>query len=36
MDTELQTLQANEQTGFLVERIIERGDLERATATLPR
>jgi len=34
-DAELQTLRAGEQAGFLVERIIDRGDLERATATLP-
>jgi hypothetical protein len=30
-----QTLRAGEQAGFLVERVIDRGDLERATATLP-
>jgi len=34
-DAELQTLRAGEQTGFLVERIIDRGDLERAADTLP-
>jgi mRNA-degrading endonuclease RelE of RelBE toxin-antitoxin system len=34
-DAELQTLRAGEQAGFLVERVIDRGDLERATATLP-
>jgi mRNA-degrading endonuclease RelE of RelBE toxin-antitoxin system len=33
-DSELQT-RAGEQAGFLVERVIDRGDLERATATLP-
>jgi hypothetical protein len=31
----LRTLHAVEQAGFLVERVIDRGDLERATATLP-
>jgi mRNA-degrading endonuclease RelE of RelBE toxin-antitoxin system len=35
-DTELRALDAHEPTGFLVERIIGRGDLERATVTLPR
>jgi mRNA-degrading endonuclease RelE of RelBE toxin-antitoxin system len=34
-DAEMRTLGAAEPTGFLVERIIDRGDLERATATLP-
>jgi len=34
-DAELRTLPSGEHTGFLVERIIDRGDLERATATLP-
>lgn len=34
-DPELQTLGVSEKVGFLVERIIDRGDLERATATLP-
>jgi mRNA-degrading endonuclease RelE of RelBE toxin-antitoxin system len=33
-DAELHTLRAK-PAGFLVERIIDRGDLERATATLP-
>jgi mRNA-degrading endonuclease RelE of RelBE toxin-antitoxin system len=32
---ELQTLKANEQAGYLVERIIDRRDLEHAAATLP-
>jgi mRNA-degrading endonuclease RelE of RelBE toxin-antitoxin system len=32
---ELQALNANEQAGYLVERIIDRRDLERAAATLP-
>jgi mRNA-degrading endonuclease RelE of RelBE toxin-antitoxin system len=34
-DAELRTLRASKQAGFLVERIIDRGNLERATATLP-
>jgi hypothetical protein len=34
-DAELRTLRTDEQVGFLVERVIDRGDLERATATLP-
>jgi mRNA-degrading endonuclease RelE of RelBE toxin-antitoxin system len=34
-DSELQALGAKEQAGFLVERIIDRGDLERAASTLP-
>ncbi len=34
-ETELRTLRARESAGFLVERVIDRGDLERATATLP-
>jgi mRNA-degrading endonuclease RelE of RelBE toxin-antitoxin system len=34
-DSELRMLRASEQAGFLVERIVDRGDLERATATLP-
>ena len=34
-DAELRTLRTEGPTGFLVERIIDRGDLERATATLP-
>lgn len=34
-EAELRTLRAGEQTGFLVERIVDRGDLERATSTLP-
>lgn len=33
-DAELRTLRAAEQTGFLVERVIDRGDLERPTSTL--
>lgn len=32
---ELQDLSAQEQAGFLVERVIDRGDLERAASTLP-
>lgn len=32
---ELQTLNANEQAGYLVERIIDRRDLEQAASTLP-
>lgn len=32
---ELRALNANEQAGYLVERIIDRRDLERAAATLP-
>ncbi len=32
---ELRALKAQEHVGFLVERIIDRGDLERAVATLP-
>jgi mRNA-degrading endonuclease RelE of RelBE toxin-antitoxin system len=32
---ELHALRAHEQAGFLVERVIDRGDLERAAATLP-
>jgi len=31
----MRTLSAGESTGFFVERIIDRGDLERATVTLP-
>jgi mRNA-degrading endonuclease RelE of RelBE toxin-antitoxin system len=34
-DAELRTLRTGEQVGFLVERVIDRGDLERATASLP-
>jgi mRNA-degrading endonuclease RelE of RelBE toxin-antitoxin system len=34
-DAELRTLRADEPAGFLVERVIDRADLERATATLP-
>lgn len=33
--TELRTLAAREQAGFLVERVIDRGDLERVASTLP-
>jgi mRNA-degrading endonuclease RelE of RelBE toxin-antitoxin system len=33
-DTELQTIGANEQAGFLVERVVGRRDLERAASTL--
>jgi mRNA-degrading endonuclease RelE of RelBE toxin-antitoxin system len=32
---ELQALDGQEQAGFLVERVIDRGDLERAASTLP-
>jgi mRNA-degrading endonuclease RelE of RelBE toxin-antitoxin system len=32
---ELRSLPANEKAGFLVERVIDRGDLERAASTLP-
>lgn len=32
---ELQTLDATDQTGYLVERIVDRGDLERASSSLP-
>jgi mRNA-degrading endonuclease RelE of RelBE toxin-antitoxin system len=32
---ELEALDADEQAGLLVERIIDRGDLERAASTLP-
>ncbi len=34
--TELQTLNASEQAGYLVERIIDRRDLQHAASTLPR
>ncbi|MGH2831878.1 MAG: type II toxin-antitoxin system RelE family toxin [Solirubrobacteraceae bacterium] len=32
---ELQALGAREQAGFLVERVVDRGDLEHAASTLP-
>lgn len=32
---ELRTLDASEEAGYLVERIIDRRDLERAASTLP-
>jgi mRNA-degrading endonuclease RelE of RelBE toxin-antitoxin system len=32
---ELQTLNADEQAGYLIERIIDRRDLEHAAASLP-
>ncbi|HZL48588.1 MAG TPA: type II toxin-antitoxin system RelE/ParE family toxin [Solirubrobacteraceae bacterium] len=32
---ELRALSATEKAGFLVERVIDRGDLERAASTLP-
>jgi mRNA-degrading endonuclease RelE of RelBE toxin-antitoxin system len=32
---ELRALSAQEQAGFLVERVVDRGDLERAASTLP-
>jgi mRNA-degrading endonuclease RelE of RelBE toxin-antitoxin system len=35
-EAELQTLRAGQASGFLVERVVDRGDLERATTTLPR
>jgi hypothetical protein len=35
-DGELQALHASEKAGFLVERLVDRGDLERAASTLPR
>ncbi len=34
-NSELRALGGNEQAGFLVERVIDRGDLERAASTLP-
>lgn len=34
-DAELSTLGAEHPSGFLVERIVDRGDLDRAIATLP-
>jgi mRNA-degrading endonuclease RelE of RelBE toxin-antitoxin system len=34
-NSELQALSAKERAGFLIERVIDRGDLERATSTLP-
>jgi mRNA-degrading endonuclease RelE of RelBE toxin-antitoxin system len=33
--SELRALAAAERAGFLVERVIERGDLERAASSLP-
>jgi mRNA-degrading endonuclease RelE of RelBE toxin-antitoxin system len=33
-DDELRALGASEQAGFLVERVVDRGDLERAASTL--
>jgi mRNA-degrading endonuclease RelE of RelBE toxin-antitoxin system len=33
--SELRALNAREQAGFLVERIVDRGDLDRAASTLP-
>src|SRR5271156_1039308 len=35
-DGELQMLGASEPAGFLIERVIDRGELERAASTLPR
>jgi mRNA-degrading endonuclease RelE of RelBE toxin-antitoxin system len=32
---ELLTLNADEQAGYLVERVVDRGDLERAASSLP-
>jgi mRNA-degrading endonuclease RelE of RelBE toxin-antitoxin system len=34
-DGELQMLGASEPAGFLIERVIDRGELERAASTLP-
>ncbi len=34
-DHELQALRAPEHAGFLVERVVDRRDLERAASTLP-
>ena len=34
-NNELQALNTTEKAGFLVERVIDRGDLERAASTLP-
>ncbi|HEY7830104.1 MAG TPA: type II toxin-antitoxin system RelE/ParE family toxin [Solirubrobacteraceae bacterium] len=34
-EDEVQALSTQEQAGFLVERVIDRGDLERAASTLP-
>src|SRR5271170_5111813 len=34
-DSELRALAASEQAGFLVERVVDRGDLERAASALP-
>jgi mRNA-degrading endonuclease RelE of RelBE toxin-antitoxin system len=34
-DSELRALGASEQAGFLVERVVDRGDLERAASALP-
>lgn len=34
-DAELATLDVERSSGFLVERVVDRGDLERATMTLP-
>jgi mRNA-degrading endonuclease RelE of RelBE toxin-antitoxin system len=34
-NSELRALAASERAGFLVERVIERGDLERAASSLP-
>src|SRR5438445_5612012 len=33
--SELRALSAPEQAGFLIERVVDRGDLERAASTLP-
>ncbi len=33
--SELQNLAVQAQAGFLVERVVDRGDLERAASTLP-
>jgi mRNA-degrading endonuclease RelE of RelBE toxin-antitoxin system len=35
MSSELRALAASEQAGFLVERVVERGELERAASSLP-
>jgi mRNA-degrading endonuclease RelE of RelBE toxin-antitoxin system len=34
-DSELGALVASEQAGFLVDRVVDRGDLERAASALP-
>lgn len=34
-EDEVQALSTQDQAGFLIERVIDRGDLERAASTLP-